>query len=578
MMGAMRLAAPALTVALAFALALAPRVAAAGEQIIPLVGTVPAGAPDHVFVDFEVPEGIVEIEVRHDDLSEDDILDWGLYDAAGTRGWGGGNSEPAIVGLEAASRSYTPGPIEAGTWRLVIGKALIDGADASYDVQVVLRTVATLAPQPERTPYIPGDALSDAPRWYAGDFHVHSRESGDARPEIDEVATFARSRGLDFVELSDHNVLSQNDFLGAVQADHPELLLIPGMEFTTYAGHANAIGATQWVDHKIGQRGITIEGAIAAFDAQGALVAINHPALALGTLCIGCAWDHAIDPNTIHAVEIATTGLDQAGALFDGQAIEFWDDLCDQGAHLAAIGGSDDHRAGVDLGTFQSPIGDPTTMVFASELSVAAILEGVRTSRTVVKLQGPDDPMVAFEPALAAFGDTVWADGPVDYAVTVTGGDGFTVHVVQDGVAIGEEAVRGDRYMASFQVTAPESGETRARVELHDDAGRRVVTSHVWQRRCDDTTCSEPPDTTGGSDGPAADTTAATNSTTTMATTDGGAGSTETGVAADPEGGESSGCGCNAPANPTIPGILVVFAIGCGLPRRSSITARRRRR
>lgn len=540
MIPAMRLAAPAL------ALALSPAVASAGEQIIPLVGTVPAGAPDHVFVDFEVPAGIVEIEVRHDDLSDDDILDWGLYDPAGTRGWGGGNTEPAIVGIDAASRSYIPGPIDAGTWRLVIGKALVDGPEASYDVEVVLRTVATLAPQPERMPYTPGAPLSDEPRWYAGDFHVHSRESGDARPDIDEIATFARSRGLDFVELSDHNVLTQNDFVGALQPDHPALLLIPGMEFTTYAGHANAIGATSWVDHKIGQPDVTIEGAIAAFAEQGALVSINHPMLDLGTLCIGCAWDHAIDPTTIHAVEIATTGLDQAGALFDDQAIEFWDDLCDGGAHLAAIGGSDDHRAGVDLGTFQSPIGDPTTMVFASELSVAAILEGIRASRTVVKLQGPDDPMVEFVPELGAIGDTVWADGAVNYAVTVTGGDGFTVHVVQDGVAIGEQAVRGDPFMASFQLTAPESGETRARVELHDDAGRRVVTSQVWQRRCDDTTCSEAPDTTGGSDGPAADTTAA--ATTVVADTT--AAATDTGSPADSadDGGASSGCGCQAAA------------------------------
>ena len=472
--------------------ALFPAGARAGEQIVPLVGEVVAGPPDHVLVPFEVPAGTAEIEVRHDDQSADNILDWGLVDPDGFRGWGGGNDEPAIVGVDAASRSYVPGPITPGTWHLVIGKAKIEVSPATYDVEVVLRTTATLAPQPERTAYAPSDPLVVEARWYAGDFHVHSRESGDARPPLDEIATFARSRGLDFVELSDHNVLTQNDFIVAAQADHPELLLIPGMEFTTYAGHANAIGATAWVDHKIGQPGVTIEGAIAGFADRGALVSINHPVLDLGTFCIGCAWDHEIDPGTIHAIEIATTGLDQAGGLFDDQAIEYWDDLCDAGAHLAALGGSDDHRAGVDLGGFQSPIGDPTTMVHATELSVAGLLQGIRDSRTVVKLQGPDDPMIELDSVRRTSGDTIWADFPVTYDILVTGGGGLSVHIVRDGIDVEEFTVQGDPFATTIAIASLEAGETRTRVELHDDLGRRVITSNIWQRRCDATRCDDP--------------------------------------------------------------------------------------
>jgi len=547
---------------IAAVLVLAPTSALAGEMVIPLVGTVPAGAPDHVFVDFEVPEGIVEIEVRHDDLSEDDILDWGLYDPAGFRGWGGGNSEPAIVGVDAASRSYVPGAIAAGTWRLVIGKALIDGAEAMYDVEVVLRSTATVDPQPERTPYVEAAPLVAEPRWYAGDFHVHSRESGDARPDIDEIATFARGRGLDFVELSDHNVLTQNDFIGTVQPDHPELLLIPGMEFTTYAGHANAIGATSWVDHKIGQPRVTIDGAIAAFAEQGALVSINHPVLNLGTACIGCAWDHEIDPMTIHAIEIATTGLDQAGGLFDDQAISYWDDLCDQGAHLAAIGGSDDHRAGVDLGTFASPIGDPTTMVFASELSVGAILAGIRASRTVVKLQGPEDPMVELVTDRDPEGDTVFADMPVRYTATVTGGDGFELHVVRDGVSTDVVPVAGDAFTIDFELESPGSAEMRTRVELHDDAGRRVVTSHVWQRRCDEATCTDP---AGGSETSGSETNSADTSGGTSGSGSGGTTSAETSESGGEDQNESS-CGCTTP--PRTPNLGWAILLIAGVRRR----------
>src|SRR6188472_4236411 len=41
---------------------------------------VPSDGPDHFFVEFDVPEGTQEIEVKHDDLSEANILDFGMLD------------------------------------------------------------------------------------------------------------------------------------------------------------------------------------------------------------------------------------------------------------------------------------------------------------------------------------------------------------------------------------------------------------------------------------------------------------------------------------------------------------------
>lgn len=439
-----------------------------------LDGEVTKDGGDFAYVPFTVPAGTVEIEIRHDDGSAANILDFGLDDPGGWRGWGGDLSEPSVVGLESASRCYAPGPIAAGEWKVVIGKAKIKETPAKYHLEIELRTTPTLAKQ-ARTPYAPA-VVEKTARWYAGDFHVHSRESGDARPSIDEVATFAASQKLDFVELSDHNTVSHVDQIVDAQAK-TKVLLIPGFEYTTYAGHANGIGATQWVNHRIGDKGANIVDAVKAIRAQGALFSINHPGLDLGDQCIGCAWKHDVPPELIDAIEIETLGYKPVGFLFHGLAMQMWEGLLAKGAHVAAIGGSDDHRAGKDLTSSQSAIGSPTTMVFARELSVAGIQEGIKAGRTVVKLQGQGDPMIDFTADVPVKGDTV-SDEFVVLRAKVTGG-GEAVRFVKNGTALDEVAMNGD-FVYEKLVEAPRSGEDRYRAEVLIDGKARTITSHLF--------------------------------------------------------------------------------------------------
>lgn len=443
-------------------------------QPIVLEGDLPTEGPDFVLLPFEVPEGIVEIEVAHPRQQPENVLDFGVFDAAGFRGWGGGNSESAVIGVQAASRSYLPGPIAAGTWNVVIGKAKLGVTPAHYKVTVDLRTVATLAPQLERSPFV-ASTLSTEARWYAGDFHVHSSESGDAHPTIDDVATFATMRGLDFVELSEHNTTSQLSWLRDVQPRHPSLLLLPGVEFTTYAGHANGIGATQYVDHRLGVNGVTIEGAVSSFVDQGAVFSINHPLLDLGTSCIGCAWKHPIPREHLSAVEVSTGGWDKTGLLFTDRVIDWWERLSNQDLHLAPVGGSDDHSGGLGTGQFDSPIGSPTTMVFATSLSPAAIVEGVRQGHTVLKLQGPSDPMIDLRINDALVGDTVSAPSGA-MKVVVTNGAGATLVLWKDGVELEQIAVDSAAFTAERSLAA--SGRYRAEARI--DGQPRTLTANLW--------------------------------------------------------------------------------------------------
>src|SRR5262245_19588258 len=147
-------------------------------------GDVPAAGGDYLDVPIEVPVGTVEIQIPHADGSDFDILDWGVWQPDGQfRGWGGGNEEDAIIGVDQSSRSYLPGPIAAGTWVVNVGKAKLDANGGHYSIDVVCRSDATLPVQPKAAfdPVV----LSPERRWYKGDFHVHSEQSGDATATFD---------------------------------------------------------------------------------------------------------------------------------------------------------------------------------------------------------------------------------------------------------------------------------------------------------------------------------------------------------------------------------------------------------
>jgi hypothetical protein len=254
----------------------------ASDSVLHLSGDVPPTGYDFFFLNFTVPPNTAEFEVAHAQTGDQtNILDWGVRNSAGFVGWGGGNHEPAVIGASATSRSYlltdvVPGP----GWQVMAGKAKIAVPPGSFSVNITFRDKATLPPQPQRRGYTPVPPL-DAPAeltWYAGDFHVHSCESGDAfvTATLDEIAEFAASQGLQFVHISDHNTVSAATFMNDAQARHPATLLLPGVEWTSYYGHGGAILTTSFCDHKVGLPGVTVATAAACIHAQGGLFSINH--------------------------------------------------------------------------------------------------------------------------------------------------------------------------------------------------------------------------------------------------------------------------------------------------------------
>lgn len=342
--------------------------------------------------------GRITIDFAYTGKDQKTVIDIGLRDPDGQRGWSGGNKSHIEIGGHAATPSYRPGPIQPGAWKLVLGIPNIRaGQTASYTATVTFGA-ADAAKAPDASS---GALPPSSPRagWLRGDFHMHTAHSdgscdigGPRLPcPVSSTADAARDAGLDFVAITDHNTITQLADIRRLQPTYPKTLLIPGTEVTTFFGHANVIGNSDFVDFQLGSPRLpTLDKLFDEAAAQGAFVSVNHPGLPSGEICMGCGWmAKDTDWSRVTAIEVVngstlrTTGGDAGG-------IRFWNDLLKQGYRLTAIGGSDNHDATDRTGARQSPVGTPATVVFG-RLAPDAIIAGVKSGRVFVDVAGLPD-------------------------------------------------------------------------------------------------------------------------------------------------------------------------------------------
>jgi hypothetical protein len=169
--------------------------------------------------------------------------------------------------------------------------------------------------------------------------------------------------------------------------------------------------------------------------------------------------------------------------------------VMDTGLHVAPVGGSDDHRAGVDLGAFQSAIGSPTTLIEAAGPTTASLRAGLLASRTVVKLQGQADPMLTLTVDDADVrddrGDTVLAPQNTTRTVTVTASaasQNDILVLIQNGLDVAQGPASVPLLTS---VVVPSVGETRLRAELRRDGHAQTLTGCVWFRASPETGCGQ---------------------------------------------------------------------------------------
>jgi hypothetical protein len=157
---------------------------------------------------------------------------------------------------------------------------------------------------------------------------------------------------------------------------------------------------------------------------------------------MGCGWNVDADDvlHSVHGVEVVN-GMTRSGPEW-GWPI--WAKWLNRGLRLTAVGGSDEHTPDE---TADYAIGQPTTVVWARELSEPAIVEGLKSGRVYVRTRGPDGPTLEFDAehagARVPMGASVPATGPVrlQLQARIERADGQSVEWIKNGEVVASERV-----------------------------------------------------------------------------------------------------------------------------------------
>jgi hypothetical protein len=431
-------------------------------------------------IPFDVPPGKHRINVDFSYTAKEQraVLDLGIADPERFRGASGGNKSHFTISETDATPSYLPGAIMPGRWRLLISVPnMRPQAVSHYTAEIRFDA------RGEETGFA-DRLLAIGKRWYRGDLHMHTAHSDGSClsqsgrevpcPLFLTVQT-AASRALDFIAITDHNTDSQYDEMRELQPFFDHLLLIPGREVTTFHGHFNVFGVTQFIDWRVSPGRLSLNDVMHDVLAKGGIASVSHAEAPEGEDCMGCRWMPSADADMglFSAVEVINYGR----VMFS--SAKYWDGQLREGHRLAAIGGSDNHNATTPPGEAGS-IGWPTTVVEANELSVPAILSGIRTGRTFIDLTASRDKVLDFDAEAngitAKMGETLHVvDGArIRVTIHVNAAQGSTTHLLLDGEeSSANPSMPLDSANAILTTTLTTgSGRHWLRVEVRDKAGK----------------------------------------------------------------------------------------------------------
>lgn len=336
----------------------------------------------HVPLSFDVPPGVTRLSARFVAAPKrasgamfDNLISLSLWGPAGPRGARHNNpAEDFEIEATRASPGFLPGPIEPGRWTVGLDIFRLLGPDP---VDFRLDVVFTTTPIPPAAPFVAHPTRPRGPGWYRGDLHAHTLHS-DGSWDVPDLVSWAQTRELDFLTLTDHNTVSAHAQVWSLATD--DLLTLGGMEMTTHFGHAVTLGAGwhEWRSGKV--TGRTMPDLAEATMGAGALYVIAHPRSPGDPACTGCRWEFVdMMPGSARLVEIWNGG---PWSDYNEDGLALYRTWLTAGHRLRATAGSDIH--GEEGG--RGPIG--FNHVEATALSEPAIFLAVAAGRNYLS-SGP---------------------------------------------------------------------------------------------------------------------------------------------------------------------------------------------
>ena len=443
----------------------------------------------YVHLPIDVPPGATEVAVEYSYsnrigssplLRGGNTIDLGVFDSrgidylqAGFRGWSGSERLSVRIGEREATPGYLAGPLTPGRWHVMLGLYKIAPEGCSYRVEVAIATEpgrpsAGAFPTPAAELPASRPPAPFAP-WLRGDLHCHTWHSdGDGSPL--ERVELARERGLDFLAVTDHNTTSSQHELAGQR--NPGLILIRGVEITTFKGHFNAWGSGDWVDFRV-QRPEDMAASIRFAAERGALVSCNHPKP------FGPPWEYE-EVDGYDCVEV----WNGPWYVLNQVSLGFWVQQLARGRRIPAVGGSDYHRKSQLAETPPRAPGTPTVWAYVPGTPDAqSILNAIRRGHVSLSDE-PDGPFLelrAGADGAALCGDALPRpdDGQLPIRLRCLRGAGYQLQLLdQEGVLLEQTIAEPDETVLA---ALPVGHSLYVRAELRAVGGvMKALTNPVY--------------------------------------------------------------------------------------------------
>lgn len=354
---------------------------------------------EYFTIPFEMPENTASMELSYSytgttikptklntlkftPKTHENIIDLGLTSPDGHQvGASGSDKQSIFISETWATPGYTPTVLAPGEWHILVGAYQVEkqGINVNYQLKFT---------QKKRTLLI-------------GDIHTHTTAS-DGVLSLEQLADHAKSHGLDFLAVTDHNQMSRTDTFLHIEG----LTLIPGVEWTHYKGHAGFLGVDQPYDTPFYTN--TEKDALAKFSTargRGALIVIDHPCDE------NCSFQFDLHNFPFDCLEIWNGPMRENNL----RAVTLWQNLLASGRKIPCVGGSDYHRDRL----FQI-LGGPCMGVYALSNSPADILIALRRGNSFIRF-APEGPSLQLSSGEKIMGDTqMWKEN-VEVQITASG-------------------------------------------------------------------------------------------------------------------------------------------------------------